>query len=166
MHKGFTLIELLAVVMIISILTAIAMPQYRKSMYRSRAAEARQMLPAIYDSCERFVQESLCTSWSSPDCKEAGQFKLSFNKLDMEMKGKAVAGQPLQWQTKNFLYTVDPIHAEVTAKWLAGRWTGVLISYDGDQFTCNPCNVSTGTKKKAEACEFLDFGSEVKTCGS
>lgn len=38
MHKGFTLIELLIVVIIVGILVTIALPQYRRTVERGRAA--------------------------------------------------------------------------------------------------------------------------------
>lgn len=49
-QKGFTLIELLTVVIIIGVLTSIALPQYAKSVERSRATEAMQLVKSINDA--------------------------------------------------------------------------------------------------------------------
>lgn len=149
MRKGFTLIELLAVVLIIAVLTSISLPQYRKSLENARVAEARQMLPAIYDSVDRLATESLCNSWS-----ECGD-KLVFSKLDIEMKGKSVSGQPAQWKTKNFHYYISLADVAVTAEFLTGRWNGTKITYNGDYFSCTPRE--NASYKQAQACDFLDF---------
>ncbi|MBR4592435.1 MAG: prepilin-type N-terminal cleavage/methylation domain-containing protein [Elusimicrobiaceae bacterium] len=54
-RKGFTLIELLVVVLIIGILTAIAIPQYEKSIARSRAAEAMLTAKTIIDAASIYA---------------------------------------------------------------------------------------------------------------
>ena len=53
MRKGFTLIELLVVVLIMGILASVAMPQYFKSVEKSRASEGIDVLSAIASAQER-----------------------------------------------------------------------------------------------------------------
>ncbi len=54
MKKGFTLIELLVVVLIIAILAAIALPQYRKSVEKTVIAEAVENLRSIAQANQRY----------------------------------------------------------------------------------------------------------------
>jgi prepilin-type N-terminal cleavage/methylation domain-containing protein len=52
--KAFTLIELLVVVLIIGILAAIALPQYQKSVWKSRAAQLYQLTRSLATAQEAY----------------------------------------------------------------------------------------------------------------
>ena len=100
---GFTLIELLVVVMIVAVLTSVAVPQYRKSMDRSKAAEAMQMLPALFEARERWMIEHQCVWTENTEYSCGGGESISVKKLDIEASG-TVSGNTLT--TKNFVYNI------------------------------------------------------------
>jgi len=57
-REGFTLIELLVVVLIIGILASVAMPQYFKSVEKSRSAEAINIANALAEAQSRFYMKT------------------------------------------------------------------------------------------------------------
>ena len=67
---GFTIIELLTVVIIIAALTAIALPQYQRSVARAEAMEAMVSLRTLYESAAVSVPYAAnhppsCADWMS-----------------------------------------------------------------------------------------------------
>lgn len=52
--RGFTLIEVLIVVAIVAILSAIAYPNYTRYVFRTRRADAKEMLMAVASAEERY----------------------------------------------------------------------------------------------------------------
>jgi len=57
-RQGFTLIELLVVVLIMGILASVALPQYFKSVEKSRAAEALDVLSSRVSAQERHYMKT------------------------------------------------------------------------------------------------------------
>lgn len=165
MHKrGFTLIELLAVVLIVGVLTTVALPQYRRSLERSRVAEAAQMLPAIFDARERLMIEKNI-SWDVPVAPfPADQAVLTFANLDIAFKG---SGDGKVRTTDSFQYNLFDApypgtgyssfeKTFVSAKLTRGRYANTMFYYDGATLTC--CNANL------EICDFFNLPQNSSTC--
>ena len=79
MKKGFTLIELLVVVLIIGILSAVALPQYEKSVEKSRATQAITLVKSIADAQKIYYMAN-------------GKYAENFEDLDIGMPGNPTGG--------------------------------------------------------------------------
>lgn len=139
--KGFTLVELLTVVLIIAILTAVGLPQYRGVVQKARAAEAQAMLRNIYDSGERLASEFGARSY---DKLNSSVKNLGFTRLDMFGEGELPSTCRLLDNTTlecpgKFVYKID-VSGYVAAKSLSSRGNGTLFLLKRDtlQLYCQP----------------------------
>ena len=92
MKKGFTLLELLVVVLIIGILAAVAVPQYTKSVEKSRAAEALVNLKALDNAMQVYVFGN-------------GQATNVLEDLSIDLAGEKVDDSTIK--LKNFTYSAE-----------------------------------------------------------
>ena len=85
MKKGFTLIELLVVVLIIGILSAVALPQYTRSVKRSRAATITPILKSLSEAGQLYLLQYPTTTTSFP--LEELNIELSSTTFDLKEDG-------------------------------------------------------------------------------
>ncbi|MBR3898664.1 MAG: prepilin-type N-terminal cleavage/methylation domain-containing protein [Elusimicrobiaceae bacterium] len=78
--KGFTLIELLVVVLIIGILSAVALPQYRVAVAKSKAVEAMINAKAVHDAAQIVYLET-------------GEYPTDMTTLPIQWKGTLEASE-------------------------------------------------------------------------
>ena len=82
--KGFTLLELLVVVLIIAVLAAVALPQYKKAVYKSRFATLKNLTESVATAEDIFYLGN-------------GKYTSYFNNLDI-----LAGGTPQGANRRNF----------------------------------------------------------------
>lgn len=149
-NKGFTLVELLTVVLIVGILTGIALPNYTRSIERSRATEAMATVKTLNDAVYAFAaQRNACPE--------------RWGQLVVKIPGTRTSNTVLE--TKNFKYTLNAAPTDVPATGckgvLAERINGAAYQYK----IWNPysgshslaCYAESSNKKSVAVCDSLDI---------
>ena len=132
MKKGFTLIEVLTVIIIIGILSAVAMPQYRKAVDKSRFTKAQVMAKALRNSCERMVAE-----WGVEEYSQLPSAVQKITRLDIGSDSELPVGFSVTETTitgAGFRYSLIG-NCGVSISKIEGTYKANFV-FDGDEFAC------------------------------
>lgn len=74
-QRGFTLVELMVVMLIISVLLAVAVPSYISAIRSAKEAALRQDLHTMRDAIEQYTEDKEAAPQSLDDLVQAGYLK-------------------------------------------------------------------------------------------
>ena len=114
---GFTLIELLVVVLIIGILSAIALPQYRVAVAKSRFVQLQTLGTAIQQAEERYLMSN-------------GEYTQDFRNLDLSFPGE-LANEGSKVRYKDFMCNLHFGQGQGSTEGSVLNYQEITCSYSG-----------------------------------
>ena len=136
---GFTLIELLVVVLIIGILSAVALPQYRIAVEKARYVQLITVADSLADAQRVYYMAN-------------GTYATDLNDLDVSFPpGGTVNAAGTQVVYENFkIYNLYPAYTCVVGRTSSGP--GYYVYYDRQ---AKQCRTQEGDAKNGQVCKAL-----------
>lgn len=157
--KGFTLMELLVVVLIISILAGIALPEYTKAVEKSRSSEAFTLLANLVNA-EKLYKLS------------TGGFTGDLNQLDLELPNISAADAS-KFSTSDWEFTVSvhPLYTSTFTAFAARAKDGVrittgdlcygiLLTVDSNGQVTRKCQLNAGNPLVPKICSAISNSAD------